>query len=44
MGTTPMGGVAPDPWTHPMQAALDPPPGVPVLDATWQAFVEQLGF
>ncbi|KAI0370469.1 hypothetical protein BV20DRAFT_1052490 [Pilatotrama ljubarskyi] len=36
------GGV--DPWSHPMQAALDPPPGVPVLDATWQAFVEQLGF
>ncbi|KAI0778886.1 hypothetical protein BD413DRAFT_512633 [Trametes elegans] len=48
---TPSSGAAPtpaamtaDPWAHPMQAALDPPPGVPVLDATWQAFVEQLGF
>ncbi|KAI0354704.1 hypothetical protein OH77DRAFT_1425802 [Trametes cingulata] len=37
-------GPALDPWSHPMQAALDPPTGVPVLDATWQAFVEQLGF
>ncbi|KAI0673870.1 fungal-specific transcription factor domain-containing protein [Trametes maxima] len=39
-----MGAMSMDPWTHPMSAALDPPPGVPVLDATWQAFVEQLGF
>ncbi|KAI0640171.1 fungal-specific transcription factor domain-containing protein [Trametes polyzona] len=40
----PLAGMSPDPWTHPMQAALDPAPGVPVLDASWQAFVEQLGF
>ena len=37
-----------EPWhqpqQHPMRAALDPPTGVPVLDASWQAFVEQLGF
>ncbi|KAH9897653.1 fungal-specific transcription factor domain-containing protein [Cubamyces lactineus] len=37
--------VVSEPWQqHPMRAALDPPPGVPVLDASWQAFVEQLGF
>ncbi|KAI8981352.1 hypothetical protein BD414DRAFT_419588 [Trametes punicea] len=36
--------MANDPWQHPMQAALNPPPGVPVLDASWQSFVEQLGF
>ncbi|EIW63909.1 uncharacterized protein TRAVEDRAFT_157688 [Trametes versicolor FP-101664 SS1] len=44
MGAPPLAHVSPDPWTHPMQAALDPPSGVPVLDASWQAFVEQLGF
>ncbi|KAI0652601.1 fungal-specific transcription factor domain-containing protein [Trametes meyenii] len=39
-----MDAMSMDPWAHPMSAALDPSAGVPVLDATWQAFVEQLGF
>ncbi|KAI0828999.1 fungal-specific transcription factor domain-containing protein [Trametes gibbosa] len=42
--TAPTTGIVYNPWTHPIHAALIPPPGTPVLDASWQAFVEQLGF